>query len=168
MQLEEAKKISDDDAKFVIKELNRLNIAENIYETIWLNIDYMLRHQIIPKFWKQFCPDKEHEHAFFQFQLVIYELYKDFLKFKEILQRVQLMKEMCTFTNPTNRTQDDLQLFKNMLKIDMLSQLPANFTKIIHAFYQMSFNVFANSHQDTGRYRNFKLSSKNIMRRVPK
>lgn len=112
----------------------------------------MLRHQIVPKFWKYFNTETDNENAFYQFQLSIYELYQEYEQFQRILKQIQPMKSLCNFGNQTHKEQNDLQVFKNMLKIDMLSQLPANFTKIVHSFYHVSFNVFANSHQDSGKY----------------
>lgn len=156
--MQEANNIPECDIQFVIDELVRLNVAENIYETIWLNIDYVLRHQIVPKFWKHFNAENDNENGFYQFQLSIYELYQEFQKFQRILKQIRPLKQMC---RSTNKTQDDLQVFKNLLKIDMLSQLPANLTKIVHSFYHISFNVFANSHQDSG---NFSISSQLIVR----
>lgn len=150
--MQEPNNIQECDIKFVIDELVRLNIAENIYETIWLNIDYVLRHQIVPKFWKYFNAENDNENGFYQFQLSIYELHQEYEKFQRILQRIQPIKSLCNFNNQTYREQNDLHIFKNMLKIDMLSQLPANFTKIVHSFYHISFNVFANSHQDSGKH----------------
>lgn len=138
--------------RFIIDEWIRLDIAENIYETIWLNIDYVLRHQIVPKFWKYFSSDNDTENGFYQFQLSIYELHQEYLKFQRILERVRPMKILCKFSNAVYRDRNELEAFKNMLKIDLLSQLPANFTKIVHSFYHVSFTVFANSHDDTGKF----------------
>lgn len=112
----------------------------------------MLRHYIVPKFWKNFSTDNDTENGFYQFQLSIYELHQEFQKFQRILDRVRPMKLVCRFNNPVYRERNELDVFKNMLKIDLLSQLPANFTKIVHSFYHVSFTVFANSHQDTGEY----------------
>lgn len=143
--------VSESDLRFIISEWVRLDIAENIYETIWLNIDYVLRHQTVPKFWKYFSSDNDTENGFYQFQLSIYELHQEYQKFLRILDRVRPMKTLCHFSNPVYRDRHEVEVFKNMLKIDLLSQLPANFTKIVHSFYHVSFTVFANSHQDTGK-----------------
>lgn len=136
---------------FIIEEWNRLGIAENIYETIWLNIDYVLRHQIVPKFWKYFSADNDTENGFYQFQLSIYELHQEYKKFQRILDRVRHIKLKYKFNNAVYRERNELEAFKNMLKTDLLSQLPPNFTKIVHSFYHVSFTVFANSHEDTGK-----------------
>lgn len=150
--MQEPNDISESDLRFIIDEWIRLDIAENIYETIWLNIDYVLRHQIVPKFWKYFGADNDTENGFYQFQLSIYELHQEYQKFQRILDRVRPMKTLCRFSNAVYRDRHELEVFKNMLKIDLLSQLPANFTKIVHSFYHVSFTVFANSHEDTGTY----------------
>lgn len=150
IQLQEPQDISETDLRFIIDEWIRLDIAENIYETIWLNIDYVLRHQIVPKFWKYFSADNDTENGFYQFQLSIYELHQEYQKFQRILDRVRPMKTLCRFSNAVYRDRHEMEVFKNMLKIDLLSQLPVNFTKIVHSFYHVSFTVFANSHEDTG------------------
>lgn len=151
-QLQEPNDISETDLKFIIDEWIRLDIAENIYETIWLNIDYVLRHQTVPKFWKYFGADNDTENGFYQFQLSIYELHQEYKKFQRILDRVRPIKLLCKFQNAVYRDRNELEVFKNMLKVDLLSQLPPNFTKIVHSFYHVSFTVFANSHEDTGRF----------------
>lgn len=110
----------------------------------------MLRHQTVPKFWKYFSTDNDTENGFYQFQLSIYELHQEYQKFQRILENVRPMKALCRFSNMVYRDRHELEAFKNMLKIDLLSQLPANFTKIVHSFYHVSFTVFANSHEDNG------------------
>lgn len=152
IQLQEPNDVSKTDLGFLISEWNRLDIAENIYETIWLNIDYVLRHQIVPKFWKYFSADNDTENGFYQFQLSIYELHQEYKKFQRILDRVRSIKPSCKFNNAVYRERNELEAFKNMLKTDLLSQLPPNFTKIVHSFYHVSFTVFANSHEDTGKH----------------
>lgn len=151
IQLQEPNDISETELRFIVDEWIRLDIAENIYETIWLNIDYVLRHEIVPKFWKYFSADNDTENGFYQFQLSIYELHQEYKKFQRILDRVRPIKLLCKFNNAVYRERNELEVFKNMLKIDLLSQLPPNFTKIVHSFYHVSFTVFANSHEDTGK-----------------
>lgn len=153
IQLQEPNDVSKTDLGSLISEWNRLDIAENIYETIWLNIDYVLRHQIVPKFWKYFSADNDTENGFYQFQLSIYELHQEYKKFQRILDRVRSIKPSCKFNNAVYRERNELEAFKNLLKTDLLSQLPPNFTKIVHSFYHVSFTVFANSHEDTGKHR---------------
>lgn len=130
--------------------MDRLDIAEEIYETILLNIDYLLRHQIVPKFWKYFTLDNDVENGFYQFQFSICALHQEYEKIQRIIHRLLPMKTMCKFKDKLNEERDDFDEFKHMLKVAMLSQLPANFNKIVYSFYHISFKVFANSHQDYG------------------
>lgn len=130
--------------KFVANELIRLDISEEISETIMLNISYLLRHQIVPKFWKYFNVNNDMENGFYQFQLSVYELHQEYEKFKRIFRRQQYLKLQ------TDIEKNHFQEFNELLKATLLSQLPANFTKIVHSFYHISFKVFANSHQDNG------------------
>lgn len=142
-QLQESE-CTADDIKFVANELIRLNVSERIGETIMLNIGYLLRHQIVPKFWKYFNVDKDMENGFYQFQLSVYELHQEYEKFRRILRRAQALK-----VQPESE-QTNFDEFNDLLKAVLLSQLPANFTDIVYSFYHISFKVFANSHQDNG------------------
>lgn len=142
-QLQESE-CTADDIKFVVNELIRLDNLDEINETIMLNIGYLLRHQIVPKFWKYFNVDNDMENGFYQFQLSIYELHQEYEKFKRILRRMQMLK-MEQETEPNK-----FHEFNELLKVTLLSQLPTNFTKIVYSFYHISFKVFANSHQDNG------------------
>lgn len=125
-------------------ELIRLDILDEIRETIMLNIGYLLRHQIVPKFWKYFNVENDMENGFYQFQLSVYELHQEYEKFKKILRRSQMLKIQL------ESDQNHLHEFNELLKVTLLSQLPADFTKIVYSFYHTSFKVFANSHQDNG------------------
>lgn len=127
-----------------------MGIAEKIYNSVIDNINYLLHHQIVPKFWKYFNVDNDTENGFYQFQLSIYELHQEYNKFHSILQRLKILKSMCEFENKQNQQQDDLNEFSNMLKKAMLEHPPPNFDKIVSSFYHISFKVFANSHQDNG------------------
>lgn len=109
-----------------------------------LNISYLLRHQIVPKFWKYFNVDNDMENGFYQFQLSVYELHQEFEKFKRILRDLQMLK-----LQPKSE-QNQFNEFSDLLKFTLLSQLPTDFTKIVYSFYHISFKVFANSHQDNG------------------
>lgn len=134
---------SYEDLKFIANELIRLDLFEEFCETIMLNIEYLLRHQIAPKFWKYFSAESDTENGFYQFQLGVYELHQEYEKFKQVLGRMQLMKHQMAKNN--------FQRFSDSLKFILLSQLPANFSKIVYSFYNLSFKVFANSYQDNGK-----------------
>lgn len=144
-QLQETE-CTTDDIKFVANELIRLDILDEIRETIMLNIGYLLRHQIVPKFWKYFNVENDMENGFYQFQLSVCELHQEYEKFKKILRRSQMLKIQ------PDADQNQLHEFNELLKVTLLSQLPADFTKIVYSFYHTSFKVFANSHQDTGEF----------------
>lgn len=149
-QCDVAKDVSNEDVQFVIDELVRLNIGVNIIETIWLNIDYVLRHKIVPTFWEHFSTSQnDTENGFDQFQLSIYELHKEFKNMERVLNSIKPLKDRCN-VDVVDAPDHDLAVFRSMLKTAILSQLPTNFTKIVHSFYHISFNVFANR-QDTGK-----------------
>lgn len=140
--------------QIVISHLNRLNIAEHLYETIFIEIECKLRQQIVPNFWKYFHEDAEHsnEKGFYQFQYAVYELQKDYQKFQNIIERLKQFRQLCNFRKPQNQIQNEIDVFNDMLKVALLSQLPANFNNIVYSFYKISFKVFVNSHQeDTGK-----------------
>lgn len=144
-----------DDFEYIIAELKRLNIAEQLYEIVLLEIDQKLRQEIIPDFWRKFqnynLTNGYNEHGFYQFQVAVYELYKAFGIIHKTIGRLQLLKQSCHFTNPSNKVRDEVQYVDEILKADLLSQLPANFNNIVYSFYSISFKVFVNSHQQTSK-----------------
>lgn len=146
---------NDEDFDFVISELRRLNIAEKLYEVVLLEIDQKLRQQIVPDFWKRFqnlnAAYDENEHGFYQFQVAVYELYKAFGIINKTIVRLQMLKQNCQFTNPSNKLRDEIFYADEILKAGLLSQLPAKFNTIVYAFYSISFKVFVNSHQLTSK-----------------
>lgn len=149
-QWEISNDITESNVQYVVGELVQLSLAESILETIWLNIDYVLRHKIVPRFWEHFNTGDDNENGFYQFQMSIDRLYQEHRKFEKMLERVKPLKMKCKFAGITEPLKCELKVFKGMLRSAILSQLPVNFTKIVHSFYQISFNVFANR-QDAGK-----------------
>lgn len=133
---------SNDDTKLVLNELVRLDLHNEICEMMMVNIDYILRQNIVPKFWQNFKQNDDNENGFYQFQLSVHDLHRDYDKIKRMIEPLNMIQL------ESNRNYSDI--FDDSVKIILLSQLPANFNKIVYSFYQISFNVFANSHQDTG------------------
>lgn len=141
--------INAEEMQQIVNELTRLEVAENVYETIISEIDTKLRQVIVPKFWSYFVQnDKDSETEFHQFQTAVHELHADYLQFQEILVRLQLFKKFVRFKNVQLQNQNEIVAFNEMLKVTLLSQLPANFERIIYSFYHTSFKVFVNSHLD--------------------
>lgn len=148
-----------EDFEFIIGELSRLEIAELVYETVLIEIDCKLRQQIVPEFWKYFQDTEsiDNDRGFYQFQVAVYELHKNYGRFENIIQRLKMFKQMCRFQKLKNRTQDELEIFDEMLKTALLSQLPVNFNTIVYSFYSISFKVFANTHLNVqdGKFKEF-------------
>lgn len=105
-----------------------------------------MRHQTVPKFWSYFSVTESDESGFYQFQLAICELHKECEKYYKILRRMQPLIER----RGKSEFIDVYREFNDLLKVDLLSQLPSHFNEIVYSFYQTSFQVFANSHQDDG------------------
>lgn len=137
-----------EDFEFIIGELTRLGIAEQVYETVFLEIDSKLRQQIVPDFWRYFDQSTDannHEHGFYQFQVAVHELNQQYGRIKTIVQRLQMFKQLCRFQCVRNKMQNEQHVLDEMFKADLLSQLPANFVGIVYAFYTVSFKVFMSS-----------------------
>lgn len=124
----------------------RLELLDDIYDMIISNIDHILRHQIVPKFWSYFDVHDDPERGFYQFQLAVCELHKECKRLHKIFRRMQAMIVQL------KKAVDVYAEFDAMLKTSLLSQLPYNFNEVVYAFYQTSFKVFANSHQDMGKF----------------
>lgn len=141
--------VNTEELQQIVTELSRIEIAENVYETITNEIDTKLRQEIVPKFWNYFVQnDSDSETEFHQFQTAVHELHADYLQFQELLIRLQTFKRFVRFRNVQHQSQNEVTAFNEMLKVTLLSQLPANFERIIYSFYHTSFKVFVNSHLD--------------------
>lgn len=154
---------SVEDFGFIVAELNRLGIAEQVYETVLLEIDSKLRLQIVPDFWRYFqcnggvvsiagnssrscsSTNNKHENGFFQFQVAVQELKQQYSRIQSIGVRLKCLKEMCSFRCGRNQIQNEQIVLDEMFKVNLLSQLPANFVGIVNDFYTVSFKVFMNS-----------------------
>lgn len=105
--------------------------------------------QIVPNFWKYFQQPKQDVSAikdddeFYQFQFAVCELEKDFCKFQNLLKRLQMFRKKCQLSPEIS---NEFGRFDETLRFTLLSQLPANFERIIYLFYSTSFKVFVNSH----------------------
>lgn len=106
-----------------------------------MEINCNLRREIVPKFWKHFQMS-ENETGFEKFQTAINQLYRDFSKFETILERTNLLKMICSFPNSVDK-RDDCEIFKDMLRSTLISQIPLNFTDVVDSFYLIGFKIFA-------------------------
>lgn len=147
------------DLDTIIDELSRMEIAESVYESVWLEIDAKLRQEIVPKFWQHFvpvtplpvqspkCAIAANERDFLRFQLAVQELHTTFAELQTLAKRLTLFRQMCRFQRPLKRYagQPETGQLIDLLRVVMLSQLPANFQGVVHAFYGKSFRVFLSS-----------------------
>ncbi|XP_055387072.1 anaphase-promoting complex subunit 2 [Condylostylus longicornis] len=138
--------LNPDEIEFVAYELQNLNISGIIYKTVFLEINEILRRDIVLKFWSHFHKKKDSEYVFFQFQLAVSELHKFHQDIQEILRRLAILRDLTKFEN-FNIEEDEFEKFNNVFKSSLLSQLPAHYNDIVYTFYSISFKVFVNSHQ---------------------
>lgn len=142
-----------------------MEIAESVYETVWLEIDVKLRQVIVPQFWKHFqnsasaalssttknaiALNEAKEFAFHQFQEGVLELYTSFQNLQSIAKRLTLFRKLCRFQRPLQRCvgKPEASELDELLRVVMLSQLPANFNRVVNAFYSKSFRVFLSSQE---------------------
>ncbi|XP_059613916.1 anaphase-promoting complex subunit 2 [Phlebotomus argentipes] len=136
---------SEDDLKTVVDELIRMDIAENVYETVFIEIATELRQKVAPKFWLNFRQHSDQDDGFCRFQKAVSDLREDFRLFSSIVDRLKVMRSWCDFRKIENRA-DEAERFSEIFRTTLLSQLPVNFNDIVVAFYKLSFRVFANSH----------------------
>lgn len=137
---------SREDIDSITNQMVRLGIVDEIYGIALSNVDYILRHQIVPKFWSYFNMQNEPERSFYHFQLAICELHKEYERLHKTFRRMQPIVERLS------RPIDIPTELNMLLKTTLLSQLPYNFNEVVYAFYQTSFKVFANSHQELGEF----------------
>lgn len=148
--------------EYIIAELTRYEIAEAVYESVWLEVSSKLQQSTVPQFWRAFQDrgatnsssatesiPADKNRGFYQFQVAVYELHKDFGRFLCIVSRLQMFKRMCRFSNAIIMNRCEATEFGERLRATLLSQLPANFNNIIHDFYNTSFKVFLNSQSGT-------------------
>lgn len=146
-----------DNAEFkqIVNEFESLNISEQIYESVFLQIESKLRTHVAPAFWKYFevWKEEDRERGFYQFQYAVFELQKEYAYFQNILKRLKLFKEICHLHCTKYNDTSENEIFNAMLKEALLSELPADFVKIVYAFYSTSFKVFVNSQHESGGIR---------------
>lgn len=133
------------DMKTLVGELIRMDIAENIYETVFIEIGSELRQKIAPRFWQNFRQHSDQDDGFCRFQKAVTDLREDFRLFSDTVDRLKLMRSWCSFERQEN-LRDEPERFSELFRTTLLSQLPVNFNDIVVAFYKLSFRVFANSH----------------------
>ncbi|GAB0091799.1 Anaphase-promoting complex subunit 2 [Sergentomyia squamirostris] len=136
---------SPEDLELMVAELKKLDIAENIYETVFLEIGWQLRQKVSIKFWQNFRQSGDQDDGFCRFQKAVEELHGEYRVFLHIVERLQRLRNFCTFTKVEN-ARDEAERFNELFRTTLLSQLPVNFNDIVVAFYNLSFRVFANNH----------------------
>lgn len=155
--------------EFIIGELTRMEIAESVYETVWLEIDAKLRQVIVPAFWQRFqqpaanetnsrssssardpiAVAEANERASHQFQVAVLELYTAYQSMQTVAKRLTVFRQMARFQRPLQRCvgQPESCELDELLRVVLLSQLPAHFGRVVHAFYSKSFRVFLSSQE---------------------
>lgn len=138
----------------VISELSRLELAENIYETLYYDIKTVLMNQTVPEFWNYFKYVKDEEDnpcaGFDKFQIAINWLWREYSKYQVLLGRIKIFKNMCEFNELDNKSRNDDDYFGLLFRAALLSQLPVLFNKIVDQFYGIVMKVLVNMHTDLG------------------
>lgn len=115
-------------------------------QVICFEIKEILVSQIVPEFWKTFDNDIDEQEAnnqakekceFQIFRSAVSQLYRKYQAINKILERLKFLQDKSGKKLIYN--------FNDVFKSSLLSQLPNNFTKIVHAFYHVSFKVFINT-----------------------
>lgn len=125
-----------------MKELNRTDTAESIYETIYLELNSLLYRQTVPTFWRYFDEQCDNSReGFDKFQIGVKYLFREHRKYQSVINRVKLFKHLSHFKRPELNNRNDQDYFNHMFKSCLLSQLPNNFSNIINRFYEIVFRV---------------------------
>lgn len=142
--------VGNEDIEHVIRELSALGLCESVYESAFIEFDFILRQQIVPRFWKHFESVPDPDTGFYNFQLAVHELYSDFSRAQEVLRRLTLFRQVCRLKNQEKVAKSEEATFDELFRSVLLSQLAANFNDIVYAFYKVSFRIFANSYDNNG------------------
>ncbi|KAL5285967.1 ANAPC2 family protein [Megaselia abdita] len=145
--------VSDDEVRNLSQELQQtLDIAENIYESVFLEIKTLLSEKYVPQFWKHLmkCELRTTEEEklkthFINFQESILNLEDIFIKFSEIVRRTSVFKQSLPDSNQWFSSEQEK--LNEILRTILLSQIPPHFNDVVYSFYSISFKVFANGHQ---------------------
>ncbi|CAD7078540.1 unnamed protein product [Hermetia illucens] len=140
--------VGNEDIEHVIRELSALGLCESVYESAFIEFDFILRQQIVPRFWKHFESVPDPDTGFYNFQLAVHELYSDFSRAQEVLRRLTLFRQVCRLKNQEKVAKSEEATFDELFRSVLLSQLAANFNDIVYAFYKVSFRIFANSYDN--------------------
>ncbi|XP_055627556.1 anaphase-promoting complex subunit 2 [Toxorhynchites rutilus septentrionalis] len=142
-------------------QLEQAQAIPVIYETIFFKIERLLRHETVPKFWRNFnhSPSMGEPQAqgsrrdtnrhFFRFQQAVHELHEDFVGYYLQLKRLEKLKRGIALPIDVAKKPNDLGEFHRMFRCLLLSQLPAHFNDLVYEFYNTAFKVFALSHAET-------------------
>ncbi|XP_058836791.1 anaphase-promoting complex subunit 2 [Topomyia yanbarensis] len=139
-------------------ELEQFQLLPFVYETIFIKIDRLLRHETVPKFWFNFSTNKPNDDGkqennsnrqFFRFQHAVRELYYDFGRYYLQLKRLQKMRNGSPLPVDVAKKPSDLSEFLRMFRCALLSQLPTDFNDLVYEFYNIAFKVFALTHVES-------------------
>ncbi|XP_065075533.1 anaphase-promoting complex subunit 2 [Ochlerotatus camptorhynchus] len=149
--------VSDDQISQLSIQLEQLRTIPIIYETVFLKIDRLLRHETVPKFWRHFQQNSEsslpgqakntNQH-FFRFQLAVRELYQDFGRYYLQLKRLEKLKKGVPLPVDVAKKPSDLSEFYRLFRCALLAQLPIDFNDLVYEFYSIAFKVFALTHSE--------------------
>ncbi|XP_055530538.1 anaphase-promoting complex subunit 2 [Wyeomyia smithii] len=152
--------ITDQNISRLATEFNQTQLLPVIYETIFIKIDRLLRHETVPRFWQSFdlssrnsfqSPRKTNRD-FFRFQHAVQTLYRHIGQYYQQLKRLEMIRQIVPVPEHLTKKPSDLSEFFRMFRCALLAQLPNDFNKLVYEFYSVAFKVFALNHTESDDY----------------
>lgn len=122
-------------------ELQAYDMLNEMVEAVYIKIEKILLHKVVPEFWENFNDFKDDYNKpavmkceFQMFRQGVAELYRKYRLLLKTIDRAKFLQEKSgsKFTFK----------FDEIFKSSLLSQLPPHFSNVVHGFYQISFKVF--------------------------
>ncbi|KAK9879331.1 hypothetical protein WA026_004182 [Henosepilachna vigintioctopunctata] len=117
------------------KIIKELNLTCFVQDMVILKIETSLRKSIIPKFWSHF-KSPENIKPFYKFLKAIDSLYEDYSKLLEVINALDMLRNINNFDKPIMGEMNIKNSLKLMLKSTMFSQHHTSYDKVISYFYE--------------------------------
>lgn len=144
------KQISKETIDILVQE----GIADKTCSLVQAHFNFILREDIVPRFWNYFSPDSVQDPD--RLHKAVSTLHSDVIHLAESVTRLEVLSHSLGTPCRSFGQSSYPDLFKLMLKGTLHSQLPKNFEVVVRSFYDRAFHVYyvrkEKSMQDSDEY----------------
>lgn len=132
-----------------------LGVQIRVRDLILVHVEKYMRQHMAPMFWSKFTKVEDELRGFQLFKSAVNDLYECLASFFVMLKRLSILNASCCDNKLLYGEKDVMPGFKQLVRATLLSQLPLDFSVIIHSFYKLSFNVFDNQYESSDGVEHF-------------